>query len=459
MKAKRGWLSNGRTVVEEGFCGVGLIMPVPQEKRMAAVFSPAEMWSDAINELNVMASELASTGGTLHVKVISPREHFQSISDRLAKLGYHCSGRPLDANEKVDLMLDAASGVVKIARPRAARILIVDDSPTVRKMVRHVLEGSGLEVCGETGDPMEVRDLLVKLKPDVMTLDINMPKMNGDQLLKELFPAHFVPTIVISSLGLAEGRAVLDALENGAVDYLQKPDSRDLEEFGRNLSQRIEIARTRKSPPQRARAQSKAKVRSTSRLNTGRLIAIGASTGGTEAVRDVLTRLPAEVPPILIVQHIPPYFSQAFAERLNSLCAFKVQEALNGDELLPNRALVAPGGKQMRVAKRGGKLVVEITDDPPVTSHKPSVDYLFRSLVELKLKQTVAVLMTGMGKDGAMGLKALRDLGCFTMAQDEASSVVFGMPKAAIQLGAAEEIVGLEEMADRLCLQLEREAA
>jgi two-component system chemotaxis response regulator CheB len=333
------------------------------------------------------------------------------------------------------------------------RVLIVDDSKPIRLLLRKMLEMSKtIEVVGEAVDPIEAMEVRKRTKVDVMTLDLVMPRMDGNTYIKQFMRTDPIPTIVITNSNVDESARVIDALESGAFDYIGKPTFEGHDAYAAELAARIEAAyasREHVRPVGTVGLVGSGKVLISSGADwlENSLILIGASTGGTEAVREVLTRLPANVPPILIVQHIPPIFSKAFAQKLASICPFPVEEATHGMEVKAGHAYVAPGGKQMKIHDPGGTLRIAITDDPPVNKFRPSVDYLYKSACELRdksrLKRTLAILMTGMGNDGAQGMKMLRDLGVHTVAQDEASCVVFGMPKEAIKLGGVDHVLSL----------------
>lgn len=354
--------------------------------------------------------------------------------------------------------VSSTASVTPISRKK--KVLIVDDSKTIRQLLTKILsEDPQLEVVAQAEKPLDVEALIEKHKPDVITLDIHMPDMDGVTLLKRIHPKYHIPTVMISSISKEEGPYVLNALEAGAIDYIQKPQMSDLREVAQQIRDRIKIAadaKVRKTKKPVKTAVSSAMVDKQS------LIVMGASTGGTEALREVLQSLPAEIPPILIVQHIPPVFSAAFAKRLNDLCPFEVKEAQNGDEVKPNQVLIAPGAKQMGVKAMKDKLVVVVSDDPPMNRHKPSVDYLFQATSDLGLKKVVAVILTGMGADGARMMKKLRDQGVRTIAQDKETSVVFGMPREAIQMGGAEFTLPLDNVAQKiidLCSQFSSKKA
>ena len=343
---------------------------------------------------------------------------------------------------------DPAPSVRVSSSADKTRVLIVDDSETVRNLLGKILsEDPQFEVVGEAEKPSEVEALIVKCRPDVMTLDIHMPEMDGVALLKKIHPKYKIPTVMISALSYEDGPYVLDALESGAIDYIQKPQLKDLKVLAPQIRERLKSAAKAKVVQQK---RSVSPTRVSGEMDEDQLILIGSSTGGTEALRVVLQSLPAKIPPILIVQHIPPVFSQAFANRMNELFPFEVKEAKDNDKVLPNQVLIAPGGLQMGLRKSGSQMTVHVMDAAPVNRHKPSVDYLFKTAVDLKLKNSVGVILTGMGADGARELKSLRDLGVRTIAQDEKTSVVFGMPREAIERGAAEFILPIDKIGEKL---------
>ncbi len=336
------------------------------------------------------------------------------------------------------------------------KVLVVDDSPTICQLLTQIISKSpSLEVIGTLGKPSEVEPFIKANRPDVITLDINMPEMDGVSLLKKLHPLYGIPTVMISSISREEGPQVLNALEMGAVDYIQKPQYSNLKDAAEMICDRLKIAaqaNLMKGPRLKKMSYRRLATEQLSEM----LIVIGASTGGTEAIRHVFESLPKEIPPILVVQHIPPIFSGAFATRLNEICPFEVKEAKNGDEIKPNLVLIAPGGCQMGVRSGGGKLFVSVNDDPPMTRHKPSVDYLFKTTAQQQLKQVVAVIMTGMGSDGAKEMKVLRDAGARTIGQDAKTSVVYGMPREAANVGAVEFQLPIEEIASKIIELVEK---
>jgi two-component system chemotaxis response regulator CheB len=343
---------------------------------------------------------------------------------------------------------------------RRIRVLIVDDSAIVRKILTEALAGEAdLEVVGTAPDPYVARDKILALHPDVLTLDIEMPRMDGLTFLKKLMHFHPIPTIVISSLAQASCHAALKALECGAVEVLAKPGGPySVGDLRSSLATKIRAAAAARvgrpaglapssHPDTTPQIQMETRPAVRTSLAAHKIIAIGASTGGTEAIAKVLTQFPAECPGLVITQHIPPVFSRAFANRLNDICAIEVREAQDGDELRPGLALVAPGDFHMVLRKTGGRCYVTVKTGPRVCYQRPSVDVLFLSVAEALGRDAIGVLLTGMGSDGAQGLLKMRHAGAATIAQDEASCVVFGMPREAIHIGAAQEVLPLTAIA------------
>jgi two-component system chemotaxis response regulator CheB len=331
------------------------------------------------------------------------------------------------------------------------RVLIVDDSAVVRKLLGDALAGEpDIEVVGTAPDPYVARDKILALSPDVLTLDIEMPRMDGLTFLKKLMVFRPMPVIVISSLGQASCEAGMDALRAGAVEVIAKPGGPfSVGDLKISLANKIRAAAaSRVAGPRKAKLpEDFPPVVSAGKFNPLALIAIGASTGGTEAIAEVLTHLTADMPGIVITQHIPAGFSRVFAERLNKTCPMRVAEAADGDMVRPGLALIAPGNLHMIVHRSGGAYRVTVKDGPMVCFQRPSVDVLFSSVAEAAGRHAVGVILTGMGSDGAQGLKKMQSAGAATIAQDEASCVVFGMPMQAIRLGAADRVVPLELVA------------
>lgn len=336
---------------------------------------------------------------------------------------------------------------------RKIRVLIVDDSAVARRAIRDTLnQDPGIEVVDVAGDAYVAREKILALDPDVITLDLEMPRMDGLTFLRILQQHHPVPVVVVSSLTPQGSAKALEALAAGAVDVLAKPDGcQTLGESAQHLAECVKAAacvRRRPAGPPTATPPPPPTPTSLPECSfpPRRLLLIGSSTGGVEALRFLLPRLPANVPPIAVVQHIPPTFSRIMAEHLNKLCPFEVREAADGDPLRPGLCLVAPGDFHLALVAHGNGYRARLTQSPPVHHCRPAVDILFRSAAECAGPQAVAVLLTGMGADGARGLQTLRHTGARTLVEHEESCVVFGMPQAAIKLGAAEEIVPLPRM-------------
>ena len=338
---------------------------------------------------------------------------------------------------------------------RPIRVLIVDDSAIVRRVLSTILNAEeDIEVVGTAPDPYIARDRILSLKPDVVTLDIEMPRMDGLTFLERIMRFHPLPVIVISSLAQSSTKAALEALSRGAVDVLAKPGGPySVGDLKDDLARRVRAAasaRPARREPEPAPAPGHTPADGGA-ARLGGLIAIGASTGGTQAIEQVIRNLPAAMPPIVITQHIPPVFSAAFAERLNRVTGLEVREAKGGETLRPGLVLIAPGGRHLLVDAAGpGEWRARLDDGPKVCYQKPSVDVLFHSAARAAGAQAVGVILTGMGSDGAEGLLAMRRAGAWTLAQDEASCVVFGMPREAIERGAAAKVLPLDRIAAAL---------
>lgn len=336
---------------------------------------------------------------------------------------------------------------------KPVRVLIVDDSAVVRSLLtRELGKAAGIEVVGAAPDPYVARDMIVELNPDVLTLDVEMPRMDGITFLGKLMRYHPMPVIVLSSLTAQGTRTAIDALAAGAVEVLCKPGSSyAVGDMAHALVEKIKTARRAavRAPVATEPAARPAPVRGLS-VTTDQVIALGASTGGVQALTAVLTRLPSSAPGIVIVQHMPARFTQSFAERLNSLCAIEVKEAQNDDTVMPGRALIAPGGMHTVLRRSGARYYVQVKDGPPVHHQKPSVEVLFNSVADVAGANAIGAILTGMGADGAQGLLRMRNAGARTIAQDEKSCVVFGMPMEAIKVGAAERVCPLDDVADQL---------
>ena len=338
------------------------------------------------------------------------------------------------------------------------KVLVVDDSKTIQKLLTMIINTSDeLEVMDIADCAEDAKAKIEEEKPDLITLDIHMPGMTGIEFLKTYLKGKNIPTVMISSVSVNEGPQVLEALDNGAMTFIQKPSLESIKEIAPDIISRLEVLvkNNNSSPKALSVVPSKAKNKFESLKG---LIAIGSSTGGTQALQEVFCGLPDEIPPIVVVQHIPAVFSKALADRLNEMCKFTVKEAVSGEVLTKNTIYIAPGGKQMRVLQAGTQLSINTNDDEPVNRFKPSVDYTFKTLLKVDVDNLVGVILTGMGKDGAEGLLGLQKRGAFTIAQDQSSSVVFGMPKEAIRIGAADKISSLHQMADCIVDEFNKKA-
>ena len=349
---------------------------------------------------------------------------------------------------------------------RKIRVLVVDDSALVRRAITDALNADpGLEVVGTACDPYVARDKIKALQPDVLTLDMEMPRMDGLTFLRILQERHPIPVVVVSSVTTAGSKLALEALEAGAVEVLAKPNSAySLGEIRHQLARSVKTAalatlgNLRRPTASRSPGAGVVAMRAVG-VNANQLVCIGASTGGTEAIKQVLTQLPENMPGICIVQHIPPVFSRAFAERLNELCALEVREAVHGDELRPGLALIAPGDFHMTVAQAAGRYRVSLNQGPALHHTRPAVDVLFNSVAACAGRHAVAVVLTGMGSDGAQGMRKLKEAGAATIAQNEATCVVYGMPQAAVALGVVDRVLPLEKISEAIMKQLQCGAA
>jgi len=338
------------------------------------------------------------------------------------------------------------------------RVLIVDDSALVREVLAQGLSlDPEIEVVGRAADAYVARDKIVKLKPDVMTLDVEMPRMDGVEFLRRLMPQHPMPVLMVSALTERGKRITLDALEAGAVDFVTKPSSNVAQGLSKmivELRSKVKIvakANVRKFKSNQNKKQKiKPKPLGALAESTDKVIAIGASTGGTEAIRQIVQQFPADMPGVVIVQHMPPGFTSMFAERLNELSPMSVKEAEKGDRIMQGRILVAPGDYHMTVRRSGGMYRVDLNQSEKVSGHRPSVNVLFHSVARHAGSNSIGVILTGMGGDGGEGLLEMYNAGARTLGQDEASCVVFGMPKVAYEMGGTEKLLPLESISRKI---------
>lgn len=355
---------------------------------------------------------------------------------------------------------------------RKTRVIVVDDSALVRSLLAEIINRQpDMECIGTANDPLVAREMIREKNPDVITLDIEMPKMDGIDFLGRIMRLRPMPVLMISTLTERGAEITMRALELGAVDFVSKPRvgvANGLSQLSTEIVEKIRIAASahvhRMVKPAPAALEhgaapvAKPAVSSATllgKLSTEKLIAIGASTGGTEAIREVLTQMPADAPAIVITQHMPPGFTTSFAARLNSLCQITVKEATHGERLLPGHAYIAPGGKQFAISRSGANYVAVVDEQaPPVNRHKPSVEVLFKSVAQFAGRNATGVMLTGMGADGAAAMREMKDAGSYNYVQDEASCIVFGMPREAIAHGAADEVLPLTQIAPALLAKL-----
>lgn len=331
-------------------------------------------------------------------------------------------------------------------RNKKIRVLVVDDSLLFREVLsRGISSDPYIDVVAKASDPFEARDKILEFRPDVMTCDVEMPKMNGIEFIRRLLPQYSLPVVVVSTIS----GAVFDAMKAGAVDFVTKPNVqsvRSVETFINELIEKIKIA-SNAVVPSMENSREVANVIGKPSVGTGnRIIAIGASTGGTEAIYKILKVLPPSIPGIVVVQHIPPVFSRMFAERLNNSTQLRVKEAQTGDIIEQGRVLIAPGDRHMKIGKIGEKYRVQCFEGDKVNGHCPSVDVLFESVAKLVGRQAIGIILTGMGYDGAKGLLSMKRKGARTIGQDQKSCVVYGMPKVAYELGAVEKQASIENI-------------
>ncbi len=358
---------------------------------------------------------------------------------------------------------------------RKIRVIVVDDSALVRSLLAEIINRQpDMECIGTANDPLIAREMIRETNPDVITLDVEMPRMDGIDFLGRLMRLRPMPVVMISTLTERGAEVTMRALELGAVDFVAKPRvglSSGLTELAAQIVEKIRVAavaHVRRAPVRDpagaghaaaggASAAAAPPVSSATllgRVSTEKLICIGASTGGTEAIREVLVQMPADSPAIVITQHMPPGFTTSFAARLNGLCQITVKEAVHGERILPGHAYIAPGGTQFHVARSGANYVAVVDDGPPVNRHKPSVEVLFKSAAAVVGRNAFGIMLTGMGNDGAAAMREMKNAGSYNYVQDEASCIVFGMPREAIAHGAADEVLPLTQIAPALIARL-----
>ncbi len=344
-------------------------------------------------------------------------------------------------------------------RAEKIKVLCVDDSALIRSLMTEIINSQpDMEVVGTAPDPLVARDLIKRLNPDVLTLDVEMPRMDGLDFLERLMRLRPMPVLMVSSLTERGSEITMRALELGAVDFVTKPKLgiRDgLLDYTETIADKIRAAsRARVRAAAQPSAGEAAPMLRSPLLSTEKLIIVGASTGGTEAIKEFLMPLPPDCPAVMIVQHMPAGFTRSFAQRLNGLCRITVKEAEHGERVLPGYAYIAPGDSHLRLARSGANYVAHLSQEPPVNRHRPSVDVLFDSAAVHGGKNVTGVILTGMGKDGAQGMLRMREAGAYNLAQDENTCIVFGMPKEAIATGGVHEVVPLQAMSQRVMAHL-----
>lgn len=414
------------------------------------------------NLVSLIESKLGDNIKNFEIKCLCPSVYKSEVDSYFLKLGINYIQK---LYENSITAFAFANGTVRVEKRALVdslktslkkdniKVFIVDDSKTMRNVVkRMVSDMKGIEVVGECGDPTQAVDQILSFDPDVITLDITMPVMNGVQVLSTLLRKKFIPTIILTALNKEDSSEVIEALELGAIDYMQKPDFSKIAEHKSVFEEKLRMA---------ALYEKKSIVCNGTKIEQGLesediCIAIGSSTGGTEALRVLLGMLPNQIPPIVIVQHIPEYFSKALAERLDLHFSFSVREAVDGELLKANTVLIAPGGKQMRVVKQGRNAKISITAEGPVSGHRPSADVLFESVSKSFKEMALGAILTGMGKDGSKGLLSVKKAGGYTIGQDKESCVVYGMPKAAFEIGAVCKQLPLSEIGEELIVQAKK---
>jgi two-component system, chemotaxis family, protein-glutamate methylesterase/glutaminase len=350
---------------------------------------------------------------------------------------------------------------------KKTRVLVVDDSALVRSLLSEIINRQrDMECVGAASDPLVAREMIRDINPDVLTLDVEMPRMDGIDFLGKLMRLRPMPVVMVSTLTERGADVTLRALELGAVDFVAKPKiglTDGIRALEADITDKIRIAaaaHVRRAPPVAAlppagaTSTAAAAPRAIGRLSTEKIIFIGASTGGTEATRELLMQLPADSPAVMITQHMPPGFTTSYAKRLDGLCRISVKEATDGERVLPGHAYVAPGGLHLSVERSGANYIARVRDGDPVNRHKPSVEVLFKSAARVVGPNALGVMLTGMGADGALAMKEMRDAGSYNLVQDEATCVVYGMPREAVAAGAAHEVLPLMQIAPHLIERL-----
>ena len=347
----------------------------------------------------------------------------------------------------------------KAVPARKIKVLIIDDSALIRSVLKEIINSyPDMEVVGAASNPLQAREMIRTFNPDVLTLDVEMPEMDGLTFLEKLMRLHPMPVLMISSLTERGSDAALRALELGAVDFLAKPKLNivgGMQAYSDEIAEKIRVAyKTKLRPRVQGQQREPLPVLGNRIATTEKIIVVGSSTGGTEAIKEFLMRMPADSPGILIAQHMPEAFTHSFAKRLDGLCRISVSEAVDNERVLPGHAYIAPGHSHLLLKRSGANYMTSLSQADPVNHHRPSVEVLFRSAAQQAGQNAIGVMLTGMGKDGAAAMLEMRQAGAYNLAQDEASCVVFGMPKEAIAMGGVDEVVGIMEMTQRVLSRL-----
>lgn len=428
------------------------------DKRWAGFVYSESTLERATNELRAL--EVADSGHTNmpdKVRLIGPTSLINSLRERLPK-SWLANLAIIQRPCLFEAVWDGSDFRMRASGSEKVRVLVVDDSKSMRLTLRKAIElNPDMEVCGEAESAEEVLPLVDRLFPDCITLDINMPGLSGVDLLRQMPADKFPRTLIVSSLRKESSPQVLEALELGAIDYCHKPDSLDIHKLGSDLGTQLRfVANALVTSGAQTIPSIVPRVKVNPTKNEPELIAIGSSTGGTEALKHVLTALPGEIPPIVIAQHIPAVFSAAFAQRMDSLCSFKVVEGVDGMPLQKGHVYVAPGSRQMRIVRRNKQLFIAVDDEKGAESFSPSVNHLFRSVAACEPRCAIAVILTGMGRDGTDGLRVLKEMAkakgreIIAIAQDEQTSVVWGMPGEATKSGRVDHVLPLGGIAPAL---------
>lgn len=407
------------------------------------------IWKESTSSDAIICKDGSEIPRSWLTTVASPLKifgNFQRIKEMVVFETLPPGSKVIGCSSSIILKINFKENYVQYIGDRKKRVVLIDDSPTIRKILRHYISTfKDWEIVAETDSLEEIPIILNQFLPDLITLDLHLENFTGLDVMKKFVAPKKIPAILITSQSKDDGSLVMDALEAGAIDYLQKPDSKDWETVKDDLLMKMESAiKAKWIHNVSSKLSPKLKIKASLYRPEDHIILIGSSTGGTQALEHILTKLPENIPPILVSQHIPAGFSKALADRLNKLCPFEIREAINGESLVPGVVYIAPGDHHIKISSNGQK--IEVVDSDPVNRFRPSVDFMFSSVPPKVQKKIIATILTGMGKDGAKGMLELKKMGAVTIAQDEASCVVYGMPKAAIEIGGIDFVKPLGEI-------------